>query len=283
MDTLTDYLSTARSAYRQHDWSATYTAFVRADEVGSMAIDDLDAFATTAWLLGHGREAARLAEHVYDRSARTDPAAAAMKAATLSMMWRSRGHEEIAADWAAKARRLLADAPISPVRGYLAYVGAVSAADRGDVEGVARELLAVDEIAADLDPAVPVLARVLRGVAALIDGRIDDGCRLVDGELLPVLSQDVPLEWGGDAYRLVLRVGARHGAGEHVRAWIESMGQWSDIVDSAAYRAIHQIHLIHWDGPPLDTRRAAVLRRDIADLDAAATALLDELQGGSAR
>ncbi len=93
MDTLTDHLSMARSAYRRREWSASYTAFVRADAVGSMALDDLDAFATAAWLLGHGREAARLAERVYDRSARTDPAAAAMKAASLSMMWRSRGHE----------------------------------------------------------------------------------------------------------------------------------------------------------------------------------------------
>jgi hypothetical protein len=284
METLTDHLSTARSAYWQRDWSASYTAFVRADAVGSMALDDLDAFATTAWLLGHGREAARLAERVYDRSVRTDPVAAAMTGAALAMMWRTRGHEGIASDWAGKARRLLTGAPTSPVRGYLAYVEAVSAADFGDADGLARELRTLDQVGPDLDPGVAVLAGVLRGVAALIDGRIADGCRLLDGALLPVLGPRVPVEWGGDVYRLALRVGARHGADEHViRTWVESMGQWSDIVDSAGYRAIYEVHLLRLNGSPSDTRRAAVLRREIADLDAVAVKLLDDLQGGGAQ
>jgi hypothetical protein len=281
MDTLTDHLSTARSAYWQRDWSASYTAFVRADAVGSMALDDLEAFATTAWFLGHGREAARLAERVYDRSVRTDPVAAAMKAACLSMMWRTRGHEGIASDWARRARQLLIGAPASPVRGYLAYVEAVSAADLSDADGLAREMRTLDQVDRDVDPGVAALADVLRGVAALVDGRIADGCSALDGVLLPVLGPHVPLEWGGDVYRLTLRVGARHGAGEHVRIWLESMGRWADIVDSAVYRAIYEVHLLRLDGSPSDTRKAAVLRREIADLDAVAVHLLDDLQGGA--
>ncbi len=138
----------------------------------------------------------------------------------------------------------------------------------------------MDQVGRDVDPGIAVLADVVRGVAALLDGRIGDGCRLLDGALLPVLGPNVPVEWGGDAYRLVLRIGARHGAGEHVRTWIESMGQWSDIVDSAVYRAIHEVHLLRLAGSPSDSRRADVLRREIADLDAVAVHLLDELQCG---
>jgi hypothetical protein len=289
MDTLmlepmeTDHLSTARSAYWRRDWRASYTAFVRADAVGPLALDDLDAFATAAWLVGHGREAARLAERVYDRSVRTDPAAAAMKAAVLSMMWRTRGHEGIASDWAAKARRLLTGAPTSPVRGYLVYVEAVSAVDLNDADTLAQCRRTLDQIGRDVDPGVAVLAGVLGGVAALIDGRVDEGCRLLDGALTPVLGPQVPHEWGGDVYRLALRVGAEHGAGEHVRIWLDSMGQWCDSVDSAAYRAIYEVHLLRLDGSSSDARRAAELRRELVDLDAVAVQLLDELQGRGAQ
>jgi hypothetical protein len=280
METLTDHLGVARSAYWRRDWRASYAAFVRADAVGSMALDDLDAFATTAWLLGHGREAARLSERVYDRYVRTDPAAAAMKAVGLSMMWRTRGHEGIASDWAARARQLLIGTPTSSVRGYLAYVEAVSAADLRDAVGLAREMGTLEEVGRDDDPAIGVLADALGGVAALIDGRTADGCRMLNGVLTPVLGPHLPVEWGGDVYRLVLRVGARHGAGEQLPSWLDSMAHWCDVVDAGVYRAIYEVHLLLLGGSRSGTRGAADLRREVADVDAVATQLLDDLSGG---
>jgi hypothetical protein len=280
MDMLTDHLTEARSAHRRRDWSASYAAFVRADGMGPMTIDDLDAFATGAWLLGHGREAARLAERVYDRLARTDPTGAAMKAAVLSVVWRTRGHAVIASDWAAKARQLLSGAPTSPVRGYLAYLSAVDAVDSGDVEGLTRELHAFDGLDREDAPTVDVLAGTLAGVAALLQGRTADGCRALDGVLIPVLDPRVAPEWGGDVYRLALGIGARYGPANRVLAWAESMSDWSAAVDSAAFRAICQVHLLRLDAQRAGARRAAELRRELADMDAVAVDLLDELLAG---
>jgi hypothetical protein len=90
MDVTTDHLLEARSAHLRRDWSTSYAAFVRVDGMGSMTLDDLDAYAVAAWRLGHAGEAVRLAERVYDRLTRADPIAAARKAAELGLEWRTR-------------------------------------------------------------------------------------------------------------------------------------------------------------------------------------------------
>jgi hypothetical protein len=282
---MTDYLAEARRALQRQDWRECYAAYVRADGVGPMTVDDLDAYSSTAWRLGYGREAARLTERVYHRLARTDPAGAAMKAVDLTVVWRTRGHHGIAADWAAKAGQLLTGTSVGPAHGYLAYVDAVAAIERDDSEGLRRGTRTLTEVGRRVDdPALAVLARVIDGVAAVLEGKAADGFRILDAVLLPVLDPRVPFEWGGDAYRLALRVAEGRGAGDHLLAWIDAMQRWCDAVDSAAYRAICDVHRIRTGTDRATrTRRAVELQRAVIDVDAAATAILEELLAGGAR
>ena len=285
MDTLTDYLLEARAALARRDWRGGYAAYTRADGIGSMTLDDLDAYAGTAWRLGHGREAVRLAERVYHQLVRTDPTAAAMKAVDLTVVWRTRGHHAVAADWAAKAGRLLAGTSVGTAHGYLAYADAVAAIDRDDADALARGKRTLDEVGQRVeDPALSVLARVIEGVAAVLDGRDDDGLRALDAVLLPMLDQRVPVEWGGDAYRLALWVVERRGDDDHVRVFVAAMQEWSEAVDAAAYRAISEVHRLRADtDSEARTRRATELQRSVVDVDAAAMAILEELLAGGAR
>jgi hypothetical protein len=282
---MTDYLAEARRALQRRDWRECYAAYVRADGVGPMTVDDLDAYSSTAWRLGHGREAVRLTERVYHRLARTDPAAAAMKAVDLTVVWRTRGHHGIAADWAATAGLLLSGTSVGPAHGYLAYVDAVAAIEREDTEGLRRGTQTLTEVGRHVDdPALAVLGRVIDGVAAVLDGRAADGFRILDAVLLPVLDPRVPFEWGGDAYRLALRVAEGRGDGDHLPAWIDAMQRWCDAVDSAAYRAICDVHRIRTGTDRATrTRRAVELQRAVVDVDAAATAILEELLAGGRR
>ncbi len=82
--TAEELLHRARGAHARQDWRTAYDAYVRLDALGSMSLADLDAYASAAWRLGHGREAVRLAEGVFGRLSRSDPAAAAMKASKPS-------------------------------------------------------------------------------------------------------------------------------------------------------------------------------------------------------
>jgi len=226
MPTLINFLSEARSAYQRNDWHASYAAFVRADELGAMPTDDLEAYSTSAWRIGRGSEAVRLAERAYDRLVRTDPAGAAMKAAELGLGWHARGHEAVSRQWVDRARGLLAGGPAGGIHGYLAYLDAVTAVAVGDSAGATRAAAALrDTAAGTADATLSVLAKVVEGVTAMLESRVAEGYRLLDEALLPMLDEQVPLEWAGDAYRLVLRpVGEVDAA--HRAAWTESLQRW---------------------------------------------------------
>jgi len=226
MPTLIDFLSEARSAYQRNDWHASYAAFVRADELGAMPTDDLEAYSTAAWRIGRGSEAVRLAERAYDRLVRTDPAGAAMKATELGLGWHARGHEAVSRQWVDRARGLLAGGPTGGIHGYLAYLDAVTAVAVGDSAGATRAAAALrDTASGTADATLSVLAKVVEGVTAMLESRVAEGYRLLDDALLPMLDEQVPLEWAGDAYRLVLRpVGEVDAA--HRAAWTESLQRW---------------------------------------------------------
>jgi hypothetical protein len=230
MDVTTDQLLEARSAHLRRDWSTSYAAFVRVDGMGSMTLDDLDAYAAAAWRLGHAGEAVRLAERVYDRLTRADPIAAARKAAELSLEWRTRGHDSVARGWVDKARVLLIGAPRGGTHGYVAYLDAVTALSAADVSAFTRssEILRDTAIEAG-DVTLTVLGRVLEGVSALLESRTAEGYRLLDDALMPVVDERVSIEWAGDAYRIVLSSGAGLADDGHVAEWRQSLQRWCEV------------------------------------------------------
>lgn len=227
MDTVIDDLTEARTAWRRGDWRGSRAAYVRVDGVGSMALDDLDAFAAATWRSGDVGEAVRLAERVYDRLARTDPAAAARKAADVALAWHVRGHDVVARTWIDRARLL--QTRDGAVVGYLAYLDAAAALARNtsaDRAALARSAEVLRATAAD--STLAVLRDVVVGLAALVEARAADGVRLLDAVLLPVIDERVPLEWAGDVYRTVLGPGARFADDDHLASWRRSLRAWCD-------------------------------------------------------
>ena len=242
-DLLTDHLAEAHSAHDRRDWSTSYAAFVRADGLGTMALDDLDAYATAAWRLGHGKEAVRLAERVYGQLVRTDPAAAAMKALDLGLEWLTRGDLNIGQGWMNRARRLLADAPEGPTHGYLVYLEAVVAVLNQDAEELSRRANALRQLCDGFDdPSLASLSLVAQAMAAIYEARVSDGYALVDEAILPLLAGDVRVEWAGDIYCLVLSLCHRLNDLPRMRSWTESMERWCDVHNPATYYRVCDVH-----------------------------------------
>ena len=226
MNALIDYLAEARNAHLRSDWRASYAAFVRADGLGSMPTDDLDAYSVAAWRLGYRSEAVRLAERTYDRLVRTDPTAAAMKATVLALQWHAARTRGGVTALGRSGAWTLAGASAVGTRGYLAYLDAAAALEAGDVATVARAATVLRDTASGTgDTTLAVLGRVVDGITALMESRVAEGYRLLDDALVPVLDERIPLEWAGDVYRLVLRSGDRVDA-QHRQAWTESMRRW---------------------------------------------------------
>lgn len=238
-----DWLGTARAAFAERRWSASYDAFVAAGALGPLTTADLDAMSLAAWRVGNVKEAVRLSELVFGRLARADPAAAAMKAVELSLAWLTRGDVNIEQGWRNRARRLLTGAPECATHGYLAYLDAIVAAMAQDLKtlSVRSEDLRQLSIRHDV-AALSALSLVAQGLHAMLDERMGDAYGLIDEAMLPVLADQVPIEWAGDIYRVVLYHCHRLADLPRMRAWTESMDRWCGLSGSLTYGGVCDVH-----------------------------------------
>ena len=245
VDPHTDLLVAARTAHVRRDWHASYEAFVRAGDDIPLSTDDLDALAAAAWRLGRGKESVRVAERVFTQLARTDPPSAAMKAVDLALAWLTRGDLNIAAGWMNRARRLLDGAPEATTHGYLAYLDAlVAMMTRESSEVLAHRVQTLRDMCGRLDtPAVTALCHVAEALQAILDGRMAEAYGLIDEAMLPVLADQVPIDWAGDIYCVVLNQCHRLADLPRMRAWTASMERWcNDFAASATYGGVCDVH-----------------------------------------
>lgn len=238
-----DVLAAARVAHGRRDWQASYSGFTQASELGPLDTDDLDAMATAAWRLGHAKESVRLAELVFGQLARRDPTAAAMKAAEVALAWFTRGDVNIGQGWLSRARRLLDGAPDGAAHGYLAYLDAIHAVFTRNVDDVPERVRILRELSARLDdPALTTLALVAQGIGAMLDGRMREAYEVIDEAMLALLADQVPIEWAGEIYCIVLHHCHIVADLPRMRAWTQSMEQWCDLGGSATYGGVCEVH-----------------------------------------
>jgi DNA-binding NarL/FixJ family response regulator len=236
-------LMSAREAHARRDWQASYECFTRAGSAAPLTTDDLDALAAAAWRLGLCKESVRYSETVFKRLSRSDPAAAAVKAVDVALAWLTRGDLNVGQGWMNRARRLLEGAPASPTVGYLAYLDAYMATCVGETDALQRQIAILREMSARFDtPAMASLCAVVEALAAIGDARMDDAFGLIDEAMLTVLSDEIPIEWAGDVYCLVLHHCHRVADLPRMRAWTRSMQQWCDNFAALVYGGVCEMH-----------------------------------------
>lgn len=238
----TDLLVAARSAHARRDWHASYDAFMQAGEDAALDIDDLEAFAVAAWQLGKGKESVRLTERVFMQLARTDPPSAAMKAVELGLAWFTRGDLNIAQGWLNRAHRMLDSAPVGPTNGYLAYLDALMV--MRDSAALAVRVETLRDICGRIDtPALTALCQVAEALAAIGEARTTEAFGLLDEAMLPVLAGQVPLDWAGDIYCVVLNQFHYLADLPRMHAWTQSMERWcADFAASDTYGGVCDVH-----------------------------------------
>ena len=236
-------LLSARGAYLRRDWLTSYESFAQASQAAPLATDDLDALATAAWRLGRCKESVRYAEQVFKQLSRSDPTAAAMKAVDVALAWLTRGDLNIGQGWMNRARRLLEGAPESPTTGYLAYLDAYIATCVGDTDALQRQVTTLREMSARLDtPAMTSLCLVVEALAAIGEARMADAFGLIDEAMLTVLADEIPIEWAGDIYCLVLYHCNRVADLPRMRAWTQSMERWCENFAAVVYGGVCEMH-----------------------------------------
>ena len=243
VDNFSELLMTARTAHVRRDWHASYEAFARAGEETALCTDDLDAMAVAAWRLGRGKESLRVAERVFAQLARTDPSSAAMKAVDLALAWLTRGDVNIGQGWMNRARRLLDGAPEGATHGYLAYLDALAALMTRDAALPQRAQTLLEMCGRIDSPAVTALCNVAQALAAIGEARMDEAYGFIDEAMLPVLADQVPIDWAGDIYCVVLNQCHRLADLPRMRAWTQSMERWcTDFAASDNYGGVCDVH-----------------------------------------
>jgi DNA-binding NarL/FixJ family response regulator len=256
VDAHAELVMAGRDAHLRRDWQASYDGFTRAQQIAPLNPDDLDALAVAAWRLGRCKESVRLAEQVFAQWTRTDPAAAAAKAVDVALAWLTRGDLNIGQGWMNRARRLLDGAPDSPTHAYLAYLDAWIADLVGDSDALQQRAAALRDLSERLDtPVVTALSLMAEALAAIKDARMRDAFGLIDEAMLPVLADDVPLEWAGDIYCLVLYHCNRVADMPRMHAWTESMKRWCDeVAVSPTYGSLCEVYRLQLQAATDDCR-----------------------------
>jgi tetratricopeptide (TPR) repeat protein len=167
-----------RSAARRRAWAEAYEAFAAAGDPSRLEPEDLNLLAKAAWWTGHPNESIAAHERAYagylDRG---DAERAAFAALTL----RREHQSSTAKGWLARAERLLADLPDSPVAGYLAIAHAELARSRGEFDHALTHLDRAMEIAVPSgDPDLQAWAMTRRGQILIARGDLEEGWSLLE-------------------------------------------------------------------------------------------------------
>ena len=206
---MTDIKTLARAgkSFEQRAWADAYRLFEAADREAALEPEDLERFATAAYLMGREDESAAHWERAHRTFLeRGDPEGAARSAFRLAVELQLRGAMAPASGWFARAQHILDEAGIDcVVRGYLLIPSAIQHIVQGDPAAGDDLFNQAAEIARRYrDRNLACKAHQGRGRALIRLGRIREGVALLDEAMVAVMAGDVSPMIAGDAYCTVL-------------------------------------------------------------------------------
>ncbi|MCV7177391.1 helix-turn-helix domain-containing protein [Mycolicibacterium sphagni] len=223
-----DDLATARTAYASGDWRTAYDHFTAAQTTQELDTDDLSSYGMAAWRLGYGRHSMQLSEQAFNRLiAANDTQKAAMKAVEVALQWFNGGDFTITRVWINRVRRLHEKQPDDQILAYLLYVDSLVAIDEGRNDVAADLVTQLQEVTARLnDPGFNALCATASGVTLLPFARTSEAFAQLDEAMMPVLADQVPVDWAGDIYCAVIYECHRLADLSRMKTWFDAMEVW---------------------------------------------------------
>jgi DNA-binding CsgD family transcriptional regulator len=254
----------ARAAFERHDWSET-RRLLAGVPVHDLAIEDLDRFATAAYLTGRDETAFELWARAHRNCAQAgEVERAARFGLRLAETLGFKGDIGRSAGWVERVRRLLDDAGIDCVEvGYLANASAVCRIfGAGDYAG-AHELFVRAGSVGDRyrDQELMTVARIGEGRMLVYLGAIAEGVALLDEAMISVEAREISPIAVGDAYCTVIDACTEIFDVSRCRAWTDSFSRWCDEhPDLVLYRGnclLHSAQVMHVHGDWSDAVESA--------------------------
>jgi DNA-binding CsgD family transcriptional regulator len=211
-------------------WSDAFAELSAARREGQLGVEDLERLAVAAYMVGrdHDCEDAWLAaHHAWSRNGEPERAARCAFWQALGLLFR--GELAPAMGWVARGGRLLEDSRRDCVeQAWLRMLTALPRLFDGDAD-VYSSFVDAGEIAERLaDPDAAMFARLCRGYALILQGRIPEGMALLDEVMVSVTAGEVAPILAGIAYCQVIALCQAVFELRRAREWTEALTRWCD-------------------------------------------------------
>ena len=263
-------LEHGRALYARREWAEAYDALARADRAGPLASEDLELFATVAYMLGRDEEQRRALERAHQGYLdRGDRLRAVRCAFWLGVHLAIGGERAHATGWFSRARRLLEREPQDCVeQGYGLMAHELALVGAAEWEAASSAAAAAAELAERYDDAeLLALALMDLGRSLVRLGRVDDGLARLDEAMIAATTRELSPIVTGLVYCSV--IAGCHEVQELRRAqeWTASLSQWCaeqpGLVPFTGTCLLHRAELMQLHGEwaaALDETRLALER-----------------------
>ena len=230
---------------------------------GELAAEDLERLAVAAYMVGRDDEceAAWTAAHrEWLRRGETESAARCAFRHALELFFR--GDLAPARGWVARGGRILEVHGECIEQAWLRMLTALPGLIEGDADVALASFVEAEKIAERLDDAdAATFARLGRGYALILQGRIADGMSLLDEVMVAVTADEVSPVLAGIAYCQVIGLCQTVFDLRRAREWTEALTRWCEAQpDLVPYRGnclVHRCEIFQLHGAWRDALDAA--------------------------
>ena len=236
-------------------WLDAHETLSVADRASPLHAEDLERFATCAYMLGREDEYLALLERAHHaRLDANEPRHAVRCAFWIGAHFAQRGEMARAGGWLGRAKRLLErHGPDEVERGYLLLPSVFEHEARGQLEAAARiagEAVMVAERFGDAD--LLALAAHLQGHMLIVHGRLREGLALLDEAMVPAGARDLsPIVTGIVYCGVILACRYAHEV-RRAREWTAVLSSWCegqpDLVAFTGRCLIHRAEIMQLGG-----------------------------------
>ena len=261
-------LSTAHGHLEAHRWGDAFDEFARADAARPLEVEDLERYFICAALTAHDAELLRLSERLHRRHAEAgDCEAAARWAFWTGFRLFALGERARANGWMARAERLITQGGRdSVVTGYLLLPvirQRLAAGDHDAALEAARTAVAIGERFGETD--LVMYARNAQGKALVLQGKLEEGLRLLDEVMVSVVAGELSPLMTGLVYCGAIDTCHECYALNRAREWTRAFSGWCDSQNQIAAFAgtclVHRSEILQvageWSAAMEEARRAS--------------------------
>jgi DNA-binding NarL/FixJ family response regulator len=243
----------ARSAFARRMWGAAFAELSAVEREGELDGEDLERLAVAAYMVGRDAacEEGWIAAHRAWLS-RGDPERAARCAFWHALGLFFRGDLAPAMGWVARGGRLLERRGDSVERAWFRMLTDLPRLFEGDADVYSVFAEAGDVAERLADPDAAMFARMCRGYALILEGRVAEGVALLDEVMVSVTADEVAPMLTGIAYCQVIALCQAVFDLRRAREWTQALTRWCDsqpdMVPFRGYCLVHRCEIFQLQG-----------------------------------